>query len=425
MKKTVFLLLFFLSLGFQTNLYAVGEPLIFTFDDYEFRLEIKNHPDAGKGYRIQKIGETTFTYDAVYFNRRLFVTNCVEIEDYHVFFGYSHDYEGANYYDPLLLVLDKNGSEELILFDDFGSLEEIRDVVIIDSVIFVRIEQSSEDEYGDIRPDRNIILTYDLNFDKLSETELEEDPVRWGTSEYLYMYDLEYDEQGYDGGFDTQLNHLEDTTLPITNHQIFYDSTTILFINEASLNGKTYFHNITIDYPGNYELLYNNYTYRFTVEPTITGIVDNEVYRSSVSAEITSGKAYLNNDLYVSGTPIVDPGNYELKITGINGYEKNISFTITSNVSGVLNDQVYDDEVNINFDGEGYLNNTYIESPFTVSEDGEYVLKIKGEGDYLEMYYFTISNQEEGPTFIDYVQKYDIVFLGVVVIIGGIILKKK
>ncbi len=172
-------------------------------------------------------------------------------------------------------------------------------------------------------------------------------------------------------------------------------------------------------------MLYNGYTYRFVVEPIVTGVTDNEVYLETVTPVIKTGKAYLNNDLYVSGTPITEPGNYTLKVDGLNNYEKIYNFSINSSVTGILNNQVYDNDVQIEFEGEGYLNNTFIESPYTVTDDGEYLLKIRGEGNYLETYYFSVEKAEEETTVIDYVQKYDVVFLGVVVIVGGIILKKK
>ena len=110
---------------------------------------------------------------------------------------------------------------------------------------------------------------------------------------------------------------------------------------------------------------------------------------------------------------------------GVNGYQKEINFTINATVEGVLNNQVYDDQVVIQFEGEGYLNNTYVESPYTVAENGDYILKVRGEGNYLETYNFQVETEEKKSTVIDFIQKYDVIFLGVVMIGGGIILKKK
>ena len=56
---------------------------------------------------------------------------------------------------------------------------------------------------------------------------------------------------------------------------------------------------------------------------------------------------------------------------------------------------------------------------------GEYILKINGENNYLETYFFSIEKIEEETRFIDFVQRVDILVLVVVLVSGGIILKKK
>ena len=423
MKKTVFLFLFLLFISFQTEVNASVGDLTFEFEEYEFRMSVISHPERGRGYRIQKIGENAFTIDKTYLNQKYYITSCTEINDLHVFYGYTHNYEGNNYYDSFALILDKLGNEKFVLLEDFGELEEVRDVVELDNVLLFRIEQSAEDEYEDIVFSNNLFVTYDFEYNQLNTESVNNQIYRQKTTDQLYLYDFDY-EEGYSGALTSDLEILDDT-LDITNNQVFQDSTTVLFFNQGILNGTIVENGVTIDYPGNYELEYSGYTYRFVVEPIITGVLDNEVYQEEVTPIVKKGKSFINNDLFVSGTTLTEPGNYILKIEGVNGYEKLINFSINSNVSGILNDQTYDDPVQIEFEGEGYLNNTYIESPYTVSEEGEYLLKIRGEGDYLETYYFTVEKPEDESSIIDYVQKYDVVFLGVVVIVGGIILKKK
>lgn len=424
MKKTVFLFIIVIFLSFNTNLSASSEPLVFGFKDYEIRLNTISHPIRGRGYRVQKIGANAFTEDKVFLNQKTYITNCVEINDLHVFYGYTHNYEGENYYDPFVMILDKEGNEKFVLFEDFGDLEEVVQVVEIDNILLIQIEQSVEDELRDIVFDNNLFITYDFEYNRLNTTSVDTEITRNAYTDQLFLFDFDY-EDGYSGGLNAELEIIVDDILEISNNHIFEESATILFINEALLNGKEYLHGVTIDYPGNYELEYNDFVYRFSVSSVVSGVTDNEVYLEGISPRIETGKAYLNNDLYVSETPITEPGNYVLKIIGVNGYEETYDFTINPNVTGVLNDKVYDDDVQIEFDGIGYLNNTYIESPYTVTEEGEYLLKIKGEGNYLETYHFTVDTPEEEPTLIDYVKKYDVVFLGVVVVVGGIILKKK
>ena len=424
MKKTVFLFLFLLLFTSNTSVKGLSNSLNYEFDNYEFRLSTISHSERGTGYQITKLGENAFEVNAVYLNQRLKITNVVEVMEKHVFYGYTHNYEGETYYDPFLLILDKEGNQEFLLLDDFGELEEVRQVVVIDNVLFIRIEQNNENEFENIVFTQNIFVTYDFEYNKLNEVTTDSQIVRTANTDKMFLYDYDYIE-GYSGALTSELEFLYDDTLDIATDQIFNDTVTILFVNEAELNEEVVYHGVTIEYPGNYELLYNDFTYSFIVEPVITGVEDEEVYTQSVTPLIKSGKAYLNNDLYVSGTEISEPGNYVLRIQGMNGYEKNINFTINSAVTGIINNQIYDDSIELEFEGEGYLNNTYIQSPYTVTDDGEYLLKIRGEGNYLETYYFTVDKPDDKPTVIDYVQKYDVVFLGVVVVVGGIILKKK
>ena len=64
-------------------------------------------------------------------------------------------------------------------------------------------------------------------------------------------------------------------------------------------------------------------------------------------------------------------------------------------------------------------------SPLEVNDVGEYILKMRGENNYLETYYFQIGADTNEMNMLDFVQKFDIYILVIVLISGGIILKKK
>jgi hypothetical protein len=184
-------------------------------------------------------------------------------------------------------------------------------------------------------------------------------------------------------------------------------------------------HGVRIDFPGHYILQYDGFDYQFTVEPTISGVDDLASYNEPVTPFITSGKLFLNDDLFVSGSTISDPGYYELTIQGINGYQKVISFTITSHLSGVVHNQTYQEPVEMTFNGTGYLNNGFITSPFRVEDPGEYVLTIEGKNTYKETYYFAIMEPPKAYTMMDFLRQYDLVILGVTIVGGLLVLKKK
>ena len=150
-----------------------------------------------------------------------------------------------------------------------------------------------------------------------------------------------------------------------------------------------------------------------------------EIYNNSVTPVISSGNVILNNDIYISNTEITNPGNYEFIVNGANNYTENLSFTITSNLEGIINNNIYIEPITLDFNGNGYLNNQFIESPYEVIESGDYIFKIRGENNYMETYFFSIEEEVNETSFIDFVQRVDILVLVVVLISGGIILKKK
>jgi len=423
MKKTVFLLLIFTF--FMTSIDVKGlYQDFYEFSDYELHISRARNENDDAGYHIVKSGANAFETDFIIEGYTLYLNNVKEVNGNHIFYGYSHEDNGETYYDPFLLVLDSDGSVVFSCTEDFGDIEAVYDVVEIDNVILVHYVRS-EAVYHDIEFKDNIFITYDLNYNEIERMTSTVNVRSSSSNENLYLYNLDYDDD-FEGAISSDLQVISETDmLDISPDEIFHDNLTLLFINEALLNDELVSNGLYIDYPGIYELTYNDYEYSFTVNPIITGVENLGVYAGAVTPYVSSGNTYLNNDIYMSGTEIIEPGTYKLKVEGVNDYKKEVEFTITSNIDGVLHNQTYVEDVDISFNGDGYLNSAFIQSPYTISGNGDYILKIQGAGNYLETYYFNITEEEDESTVIDFIQKYDVVFLAVVVIAGGIILKKK
>ncbi len=206
---------------------------------------------------------------------------------------------------------------------------------------------------------------------------------------------------------------------------MFTGSIYIPFLNEALLNNTPVANGVFIDQPGYYELLWNEQQFSFTVDPIIEGVEDGAVYSSPIRPKVSSGSLMLDTKRFISGQLIDRPGNYRLLINGVEGYIKTLQFTITSNMQGIVNNGKYTDEVQITFNGDGYLNNGYVTSPLIISEKGEYLLQVKGEGGYSEQYAFTIEQDLESLTFASFLRDYDLIIFGITLISGFIVLKKK
>jgi hypothetical protein len=423
MKKAVFIFIFWMFLMVEPVHAIDGDSFI--FDENEFHLSRVSNDNGGIGYHIIKLGKDPFEIDYVLDQTKIKINHIAEIRDFHVLYGYTHKNHGETYYDPFLLVLDQDGNELYLNIEDRGDLEAVHKVFEMDDLMFVHYIKSTDNEEKDIVFSENIFEVYDFQFNLLNSLTNTDEYYRTLVTESLYVYTLDVSPP-YEGGITSNLEMVyRFDTLDIPTDQIFLGEVDIPFVNQGVLNGEIKEHGVSVKYPGNYELLYNDYLYRFSVDPIVSGVSHKAVYTEQVTPIISAGNVYLNNDLFVSGTTISRPGNYQLSIIGINNYRKTIDFTITSNMSGVMNNQVYQNEVELQFEGDGYLNNLYIESPYIVQDPGEYLFKIKGENEYMETYYFEVESGEPERGIIDFVQKYDIVFLVVVVVSGGIMLKKK
>ncbi len=142
----------------------------------------------------------------------------------------------------------------------------------------------------------------------------------------------------------------------------------------------------------------------FTIEPTILGVEDGQTYTETLRPNINAENMTLNGVEY-QNEPIENCGNYALVITGTNGYSKTISFVIATVVSDLADEGTYDGSVTPSFtkgkatlNGEEYISGTPVTTP------GMNTLIITGENDYSLTYTFTVNlkveNVSGGETYI-------------------------
>ena len=129
---------------------------------------------------------------------------------------------------------------------------------------------------------------------------------------------------------------------------------------EITLNGDPYEVGTPIDEPGDHTLVItgeNNYslTYTFSIELEVNGVADEQSYIGSRTPTFTGGTATLNGEPFTSGTLVEDVGIYDLVITGRPGFSETITFMIDPEINGLSNNQPYQGEVEINIVGQGFL----------------------------------------------------------------------
>ena len=148
-----------------------------------------------------------------------------------------------------------------------------------------------------------------------------------------------------------------------------------------------------------------NYEITFTVTEIWENIEEDGRYEYSVTPETNNGTLYLNGNAFSSGTTIYQVGNHTMKIVGVNGYENEITFTITERISGLENGKEYTGSVypsvsnaTLNLNGNSYSSGSNI---YNV---GFHTLTVMGVNGYISEYRFTIlptiTGVEEGKEYL-------------------------
>ena len=179
-----------------------------------------------------------------------------------------------------------------------------------------------------------------------------------------------------------------------------YDDAVCPSINSDTilLNGQAYESGTVISSIGYHKIkIYGAGGYvrelSFTIEVQVDGVENNTIYNSAITPIINTDRVVLNGDEYTSGTAISEVGNYVLKISGENGYFKEIVFTIADNLSGATNGATYQEivtrtfnDATVTLDGQPFESGT----PIPATNIGVHKLKIEGVGGYSKEYVFTI-----------------------------------
>ena len=152
--------------------------------------------------------------------------------------------------------------------------------------------------------------------------------------------------------------------------------------------------------------------------PRITGIENDKYYDDSIEYSISGGNIYLNDELSFNSGSLSNPGKYELKICGINGYIQVYNFVIKpklfTNISdgGTLN--IGDTLV---FSGSAKLNNEVITSGKKIEKAGTYRFILFVDDLVFETIEFTV-NEEVIPKKTRNVSLF--IFLSLLIVTIGI-----
>ncbi|WP_214799317.1 Ig-like domain-containing protein [Exiguobacterium sp. s50] len=163
-------------------------------------------------------------------------------------------------------------------------------------------------------------------------------------------------------------------------------SVTPIFYGEGLLNGISFVSGTSIRKEGKYTLVVkdeagNKAIENFEIDTTVPEIkgVEDKVYGSSVLPEFDEERAYLNEQLFISGTRIDKDGTYSLKVIDLAGNEKTVNFVLdltSPEITGVTSGH-YKKSVKPEFsEGVAQLNGKSFTSGTTISAEGHYTLEV-------------------------------------------------
>ena len=168
--------------------------------------------------------------------------------------------------------------------------------------------------------------------------------------------------------------------------------------SSMTINGSPYTNGTPIEITGNNILIINgnggySKTFEFTIEPQVLGVENNCVVYDNVEISVSPNATLTIDDIqYSNNTKYYKVGNHNLKISGVNGYEKTIAFTlkedsslISSNVYTEMFKLTYDKNYfGIQIDGQNYTS----DANYLIS--GYHTLKIVGTNGYESSYEITV-----------------------------------
>ncbi len=152
-------------------------------------------------------------------------------------------------------------------------------------------------------------------------------------------------------------------------------------------------------------------------------LYDEQIIDFPIRIYHNSQSTFLNGELY-SSELISEPGYYELELFGSNEYHLKISFTIVPTVTGVIDNEVYD-SLELFVFGDSYLNGQYLSGSLYLDQPGTYQLKLMLDNEVYQTINFVISEKEIVREISDYQDYLPYFFIFLALVGGVLILRKK
>ena len=254
---------------------------------------------------------------------------------------------------------------------------------------------------------------------------------------YPGIYFIEINDGDYNFSFTITL-HPDYMINGIRYEEGYLGAVKVFSFGELYINGDEYLIGSSLTEVGNYTLIIkgeNDYhkEVNFVILPDVVyndgtdqeQLMEDSEFMTPIRIFSNSQAMFLNDEIYSSD--LIDlPGVYTLTLIGINNYQEEISFTIIPSVSGIENNEIYQ-ETQIDIFGKAYLNGEEVTGEVIISENGDYKLELILDGEVYRTYNFRIEtiDEVEETNENQFEEYYKYIFLIILVVGLALILRKK
>lgn len=230
------------------------------------------------------------------------------------------------------------------------------------------------------------------------DAEIEIDDSIYTLGQEITEYGIHEIKLKYNGGYSYYSFYVLPYVEGVVNGEV-YEESVVINTNYPYLllDNNPYTSGEVITEIGNHIFVVKNldgydHTITFTIKEKYDGVKDGGVYTESIKPTIPNGILTLDGNSFTSGTEIKSVGYHTLTISGKNGYENTIGFTIVENTGDFENNGEYKGSVVITIPNATLkLDGNSFNSGTTVSTVGYHTLTVCGTNEYEVTYDFTIT----------------------------------
>ncbi len=322
-------------------------------------------------------------------NETYYVIGCVSHPVYNLYFGSTQNQETDDHDGLVVMKYAETDMLYRTLKLDEGGRESVQSIALFSDGSFAVVLVKYTFSYSS--------LAYEFDYTKLIKYDVYGNKVleKELAEKFKYVANIDYR---------LILSRDETYQADIVWDELFQDSLLMSELNvkgeytcqykgKAIVNGESV-ESIQLSEIGYYHIEITDFRFHYsfdvTVHPSAIGVEEGGHYTETVQIDY-EGDFWLDGQRYSSPMSLSSIGYHQLIMEGIQDYRQTIAFVIEPNLGSLVDGGTYEDKVDIDIDDvELTLNGNSVQSPLFVAEPGFYELTIEGVNGFIKTVTFVI-----------------------------------